>query len=221
MSLREKLENLRFRIWLSGWCDKRTWRRFPRELSRRFIFRVLKWPLFYHKILWTSVHHCTRNATRSVRISQPVHQRRPSSEENFTHPNPKGSHRCLEIWKSKYLSRHAPEVRRRLLRITLAMDILVTTPEEFHEYKNDGRSFINEMVRAEKVAYESWTGRLPGKSSDRLECHRAYKIERIQTIWRDVFSLSAISWETPEGEASGSHGISYENHIIKYMKFTY
>jgi len=51
--------------------------------------------------------------------------------------------------------KRAPEVRRKLLGIPLAMDILVTTPEEFHTYKDDDRSFIKDIVRTGKIAYES------------------------------------------------------------------
>ena len=51
--------------------------------------------------------------------------------------------------------KRAPEVRRKLLGIPLAMDILVITPEEFRTYKDDNRSFIKEIVRTGKIAYES------------------------------------------------------------------
>ncbi len=51
--------------------------------------------------------------------------------------------------------RRAPEVRRRLLGIPLAMDIFVATPEEFLEYKDDDRFFIKYIVSTGKVAYES------------------------------------------------------------------
>jgi predicted nucleotidyltransferase len=51
--------------------------------------------------------------------------------------------------------KRAPEVRRKLLEIPLAMDILVTTPEEFGVYKDDNRSFIKDIVRTGKIAYES------------------------------------------------------------------
>ncbi|MCL2295834.1 MAG: nucleotidyltransferase domain-containing protein [Methanomassiliicoccaceae archaeon] len=51
--------------------------------------------------------------------------------------------------------KRAPEVRRKLLGIPLAMDILVATPEEFHTYKDDDRFFIKDIVRTGKIAYES------------------------------------------------------------------
>ena len=51
--------------------------------------------------------------------------------------------------------KRAPEVRKRLLGIPLAMDILVATPEEFRTYKDDDRFFIKDIVRTGKVAYES------------------------------------------------------------------
>jgi predicted nucleotidyltransferase len=51
--------------------------------------------------------------------------------------------------------RRAPEVRRKLLGIPLAMDILVATPEEFHTYKDDDRYFIKSIVNTGKIAYES------------------------------------------------------------------
>ena len=51
--------------------------------------------------------------------------------------------------------RRAPEIRKKLLGIPLAMDILVTTPEEFRTYKDDNRSFIKDIVRTGKIAYES------------------------------------------------------------------
>jgi len=51
--------------------------------------------------------------------------------------------------------KRAPEVRRKLLGIPLAMDILVTTPVEFSIYKDDDRSFIKSIVRTGKIAYES------------------------------------------------------------------
>ncbi|MCL2786305.1 MAG: nucleotidyltransferase domain-containing protein [Methanomassiliicoccaceae archaeon] len=51
--------------------------------------------------------------------------------------------------------RRAPEVRRKLLGIPLAMDILVITPEEFSAYKDNDGSFIKDIMRTGKVAYES------------------------------------------------------------------
>jgi len=51
--------------------------------------------------------------------------------------------------------RRAPEVRRRLLGIPLAMDILVTTPEEFSACKDDDRSFIKNIIETGKTVYES------------------------------------------------------------------
>jgi len=51
--------------------------------------------------------------------------------------------------------RRAPEVRKRLLGIPLAMDILVATPEEFRTYKDDDRFFIKDIVETGKIAYES------------------------------------------------------------------
>ena len=51
--------------------------------------------------------------------------------------------------------KRAPEVRRKLLGIPLAMDIFVTTPEEFRMYKDDGRYFISDIVKTGKTVYES------------------------------------------------------------------
>jgi len=51
--------------------------------------------------------------------------------------------------------KRAPEVRKKLLGIPLAMDILVATPEEFRTYKDDERFFIKDIVRTGKIAYES------------------------------------------------------------------
>lgn len=52
------------------------------------------------------------------------------------------------------------EIRKYLSNPSCSLDLLVYTPSEYAEYKNQHHSFLNEILREGQICYESHTTKL-------------------------------------------------------------